>query len=42
MADPVFLARLLGASLVAMVLLLGAGNGVGPAQPAGHSASYSR
>jgi hypothetical protein len=37
MADPVFIARLVAASLVAVVLLAGAGNGVN-----GASAPHSR
>lgn len=42
MTDPVFFARLVGASLVAIVLLLGADNGMnGPSGPLALSAPRS-
>lgn len=39
MADPIFVARMLAASLVAMVLILGAGNVNGTAMPSEHAAA---
>jgi hypothetical protein len=41
MAYPVFIARMLAASLVAMVMLLGGGNGVNePSGPLGRPAAH--
>lgn len=42
MTDPVFIARLVAASLVAIVLLLGAGNGIsGASGPLTHPALHT-